>query len=364
MNSDQKSPAQMTNQQQVYEDEINLVDIVRLLLRRKKIIFGITVLVVCIGLIYAFASKRVYEVETILLPPSYEDIQPLNVGGGNHADSNSVFEVFISNANSRQLRKKFFDEYKLLESLSNKPIQVLMSKDINNIFESFSNALKVKRDIKEKSIRISLEGIDEEKLGDRLDSFVIKVNEKTKNQLVRDIESDLNSKIKSLNINILSKRSIYKKRRNDELGRLQEALQTAKNLGIRDYNNVSSLSSKNNNLSIYMQNKKIYMQGTRVLQAEIEALKNRKSDDIYIKGLRNLQESLIQLKAIKIDKDKIRTVLIDKRAVVNIELIRPGKKLVLILSIILGGILGVVTAFIMEFIVNFKNQTDNNVNVA
>ena len=359
MNLDKKSPAQMTYQQQADEDEISLVDIVRLFLRRKKIIFGITVLVVCIGLIYAFSSKRVYEVETILLPPSHEDIQPLSVLDENKVNSNSVYESFISNANSRQLRKKFFDEYKLLESISNISMPVLTSKDVNDIFESFSKILIVKTDKKSENTRISLEGTDDKKLGDWLDSFIVMVNEETKKQLIRDIQANLDSKIKNINTSIASKRSNYKKRREDELGRLEEALQIALNLGIRDYNNVNSLTSNNNNLSIYMQDKKIYMQGTRVLQAEIMALKNRKSDDIYIEGLRDLQEQLTRLETIAIDKDKLQTVIVDKKAVVNVEPIRPKRLLIVILSLILGGILGIFTVFILEFISNLKKQINS-----
>lgn len=366
MNSNQ----QPANQSQVvYEDEISLVDIVKVLLRRKKLIFGITALVVCIGLVYAFTSKRIYEVETILLPPSYEDIQPLNVlNNGNVKNSNiieskDVFDVFNRNIKSRKLIKTFFDKFKVLETLSVDSAQTLTEKDINNYFEDFSKAIKVNTEKKANSTKITLEGRNKEKIGLWLDSFVAMANQETINQLIKDLQSNIDSKTKSLKINISSKRSIYKQRREDELGRLHEALQTAKNLGILDYNNTSSMPSKNNNLSIYMQEKKIYMQGTRVLQAEITALKNRKSDDIHIVGLRDLQEQLTRLEAIKIDKNKLQTVIVDKTASVDIEPIRPKRKLIVILSLILGGLLGIFAVFILEFINNFKKQA-NSVDVA
>ncbi|MCK5644263.1 MAG: LPS O-antigen chain length determinant protein WzzB [Gammaproteobacteria bacterium] len=365
MNSDQQAPNLTTYQpQSAYGDEISLVDIVSVLLRRKKLILGITAITVCIGLFYAFSQKRVYQVETILLPPSFENIQPLNVlnssnVNSSNVNSSNVFASFTGNINSRKLKKDFFDKFKILETLSVGSTQVMTEKNINSVFEGFSDAFKVKADKKTSSTRITLEGVHKDKIGPWLDSFVAIANQETNNQLVRNLQANIDSKIKSLKINISSKRSIYKQRREDELGRLEEAYQIAKSLGIRDYNNMSSMPSKNNNLSIYMQEKKIYMQGTRVLQAEITALKNRKSDDIHITGLRDLQEQLTRLEAITIEKDKLQTVIVDKKAIVNIEPIRPKRKLIVILSLILGGMLGIFAVFIMEFISNFKKQVNN-----
>lgn len=359
MSSNNQTPAPTIYQQQpIYEDEISLVDIVKVLLRRKKLILGITATIFCIGLLYAFTVKRVYQVETILFPPSFENIQPLNVLSSKEISSKEVFANFISNINSRQLRKEFFDKFEILEIYSDDSSQILSAKEANDLFEDFSKELKVKFDKKLNITRVTLDGVYEKNLGRWLDSFIEMANKQTTRQLVRNLQSNIDSKIKSLKINISSKRSIYKQRREDELGRLQEAFQTAKSLGIHEFNSVTSMPSKNNNLSIYMQEKKIYMQGTKTLQAEIKALKNRKSDDIHIDGLRDLQEELTRIEAIKIDKNKLQTIIVDKKADVSIEPIRPNRKLIVILSLILGGMLGIFAVFIMEFISKFKDKVD------
>ena len=101
-------------------DEINLFDLVRVLLLRKKIIFGVMFAVVLIGIFYAFSQKRVYQVETVLLPPSLEDIQQLNVVDVSKLSQGDVFSKFISNVNSRKLRETFFNDFKLVETLSKK----------------------------------------------------------------------------------------------------------------------------------------------------------------------------------------------------------------------------------------------------
>lgn len=346
--------------QPAYEDEISLVDMVKVLLRRKKLIFGITTLFVCIGLLYAFAAQRVYQVETILLPPSLEHIQSLNVISGSDVNSSNVFEKFTGNINSRKLKKEFFDRFKVLETLlASESTQVLTEKQKNDYFEDFSKSLSVSSNKKSNSTIITLEGIYPDKIGPWLDSLVVMANKETVNQLVKNLQVNLDEKTKSLKINISSKRSIYKKRREDELGRLQEAYQTAKTLGLRGFNNTGTKLSNANNLSIYMKGAKLYMQGTEVLLAEMGALKNRKSDDIHISGLRDLQEQLTRFDSIKIDKDSLQAVIVDKKATVSIEPIRPIRKLIVILSLILGGILGIFGVFILEFISKFKKQADN-----
>ena len=365
MSQNSQTPVPIVSQQQpIYEDEINLVDIINILLRRKKLILGAMLATVCVGLIYAFTAKGVYQVETILLPPPYEQIQSLNVLDSSAVNSEIVFTAFIDAANSRKLRHEFFNKFNLLGALSNNTSEPLSDKSKNDIFEDFLKVLIVKKSKKSSSAVITLEGHNEEEIGYWLDDFVVMVNQATINQFVKNLQSTINARIENLNVNISSKRSIYKQRREDELGRLQESLQTAKNLGIHDYNNVNSTRSKNNNLSIYMQKKKRYMQGTKVLQAEITALKNRKSDDIHISGLRDLQEKLTRLKSIKIKKDKLQSIIVDKKANISVEQIHPKRKLIVIISIVLGGMLGIFAIFIMEFISNFRKQAGKEINTA
>lgn len=360
MNSNQHRPELTTYQPNLVRvDDLSLVDIAKVLLRRKNLILGTAALALCIGLVYVFTANRVYQVETILLPPSFENIQPLNVLNSSNLNSDNVFEALIMNLNSRKFKKTFFDKFKILETLSIASTQTLTEKDSNKIFENFSKAIKVKVDKKANSVYITLEGANEEKLGLWLDDFVVMANQETKNQLIRNLQSNINSKIKILKISISSKRSIYKQRRQDELGRLEEAFETAKILGIRGYNNVNSVPTKNNQLSIYLQEKKIYMQGTRILQAEMDALKNRKSDDIHIEGLRDLQEQLTRLEIIKIEKENVETATIDKKAIINVEPIRPKRKLIVILSLILGVMIGFFAIFILEFISKLKKQPDS-----
>jgi len=363
MNSNQQAPNLTAYQPQpAYEDEISLVDIVNVLLRRKKLILGITAVTVCIGLFYAFSQQRVYQVETILSPPSNEIIQSFNLHNLQNINKNNIYSRFTQIITTRTFRQEFFNKFNVIETLSDIPENKMTTSEINDVFEGFSDSLKViKKDKKDKkdNIKISLEGLDKDKLGAWLDGFVALADSTIVNQIVNDMRAGINYKIKNLRLEIKNKRLFYNQRRKDELERLHEDYRIAKSLGILERNDSRNMISSKNNLSIYMNGRKRYMEGTKILQAEINALKNRKSDDIHIAGLRDLQEQLTKLETIKIEKNKLQTVNVDKKAAVNIEPIRPKRKLIVILSLILGGMLGIFGVFILEFISNFKKQADS-----
>ena len=361
MNSDKQAPNLTAYQQPTYEDEISLVDIIKVLLRRKKLILGVTATIVCIGLLYAFTTKRVYQVDTLLSPPSDKIIQTFNLNNLQNVNKNDIYSGFTKIIESRAFRNEFFNKSNVIETLSDIPESKMTSREINNIFEAFNDSLKVIKDTKNKEndIEITLEGTDKDKLGRWLDDFVAHANSATINQVVNKLRADVDYKIKKLTLEIKNKRLFYNQIRKDELGRLIEAYNLAKDLGIVEYKANKNVVSSKNTLSIYMGDSKRYMDGTRVLQAEINALKNRKSDDIHIEGLRNLQEQLIKLEAINVEKNNLEAATVDKKAIVNINPIRPNRKLIVILSLILGGMLGIFAVFIMEFMSNFKKQVDN-----
>jgi len=361
------------------KSEINLIDIVLLLLRRKKIILGVTIVVVCLGLLNAFSQQRVYQVETILLYPTPESIQPLNVFEKTSVESGNIFATFMGNINSRTLKKHFFDEFRILDAYSQKLGKARNMEETNKLFEGFSKAIKVIENKQLQPIHITFEGTDKEKIGYWLDSYIQLANEETSNQLVRDLQATIDSQIKNLKINISSRRSISKQRRTDDLKRLQEAYQVASELGIHEhlfvpkFNNsnaetlTAELNKQNFSEKLNIINKSVsssgglsdYMKGTKVLSAEINALKNRKSDDIHISGLRDLQEQLSRLEAIVIDKDKLQTVTIDKKATESIKPVRPKRKSIVIMSFLLGGLLGVFVAFMVEFFIKLKKKIEH-----
>ena len=101
------------------------------------------------------------------------------------------------------------------------------------------------------------------------------------------------------------KRNTAKIKREDKIKLYEEASVIATNLGFRDriettnINNIvqNTQIAENQNIS----STPLYYRGFRALNAEIEFLKNRKTDDPYIPKLRQLQEKLDLLRSRKSD---------------------------------------------------------------
>ena len=294
-----------------------------------------------------------------MFPPSIDNIQQLKLVSNNAVSTKNVFESFIRNIESRTLRIAFFNKFNILEAYRI-PLNVKLSdREINEAFESFSKAIKVIKDKNLTYVRVVFEGIHKDKVGIWLDAFVEMANQETINDLVNIVNIETKLKIKNLKVEISNKRSFYKQRTNDELGRLEEALQTAKNLGLHEHNSSRVTLPNNNNLSIYMQDSKLYMKGTKIIEAEIKALKNRKLDDMHINGLRGLQENVFRLEAIKVDKNILQTVFVDKKAEELVEQIRPRRALIIILSFLIAGVLAIIGVFFMEFVLKLRSKVDS-----
>jgi len=361
-----------------YENEINLSDVVFTIFRHKKIVLSIVAVFVCVALIYVFTVKRVYQVESILLPPEFEQIQPLTalnalkVSDVRKIDADVVFSMFLRNIESRALRKEFFNKFNVLKSFSDGVEGDLSDKDVNDIFEGFSSNLNVVKSKKATGlVYLTLDGENKDKIGVWLDDFVELVNKKTVEQLRNNLKAEVQLEIRNIKVEIKSKKEIYKRRRQDKLSILQENYLIAEKLGIvehlfvprvsnkpkeiiqKELENISKRLSNTDNLSEYMK-------GTKILEAEIKTLSNPISE-FHIHGLRDLQEKLRKFEqSLNIDEVKLAAVVIDKRGVEKVEPIFPKRKLVVLLSLIIGGMFGVFSVFFLEFLSKIQSRINDS----
>lgn len=140
-----------------------------------------------------------------------------------------------------------------------------------------------------------------------------------------------------------------------------------------------------------------YLRGTRILEAELTALRLRKSDDQNITLLRGLEEELAlldnnrqvevlesrkdyaaftesadelrsqisQLEALSVaDYSTVALIRIDQRAIVPAHPIKPRKMLILAAAIVAGGMLGVLVALIRNAARSRRSLQAENVPVA
>ncbi len=325
--------------QQIEDDKIDLYELWNTLWDKKWLVIAVTTISTLGFVVYALQQPIVYKAEALLLPPKANDIQSLNVQGV-QASSKVIFSDFKKNFSSRILQRKFIEKHGLMDILA--PNRTPETRDIE-IFEGFSGRIKVGNYGKE-GIRVSTQSGDPDFAAKLVNDYINFLDIETirglsadaRNSIaaqIQEIESAIDSKkqmervrrkdqiketedsissklatakkrredeIRKIEYTIGSKRAKAKKRREDKIKLFEEAAVIAAKLGVKD--RVDSTNKvQNNQLNISTTEVPLYYRGFRALNAEIELLNNRESDDPYILGLRELQQKLVHLRSRKSD---------------------------------------------------------------
>lgn len=324
-------------QPQYVDDEIDLFELWNNLLEQKYHIIIITAIVTLLGVIVSFAMTPIYQSTAHFLPPQKQDIQLINpnVSGVSYS-TNQVYQRFITNLQSRSLRYRFFEEQGLLEHYA-------AGKAVESVFkvfdQNFNEALKVSIPKKGQDgdfVSVSLEFDNADMSAHLLNQFIELAQSTTKQEILDEINFEVQTQIKTLNEQMEAKRQLAEQRRLDRITVLEEALIVAKSIGLQS----PKIEQAANKLNME------YMRGSKSIEAEINVLKNRKSDDPFIGGLRDQQEQIAYLESIKIDPELVHVVRIDQEAEVPTSPIKPKKKLIVAVALVLGGMLGVFVALI------------------
>ncbi|WP_373031361.1 Wzz/FepE/Etk N-terminal domain-containing protein [Sulfurovum sp.] len=351
--------------QSMPDDEIDLLDLLRILIRRWKMIVLVTVLVTALAVAYALLAPRVYKSEAILLPPTVSDVEKLNGTTGTRVDSQllvgKVYAGMIVNLKSASLQKKFFQDNDLLTHLRDKK-----NADVSEerIFKKFFNEkLSVQPLDKKETIffTVTLEGSDPEQIAKWTNDFIAMVNEQTVKEQSQGVKSTIEGEKEYVQNQIVGLRQVAQDRRFDRIAALEEAASIARELGIVErYDSRRSQSTDQNNpeigVAVNTANNPIYMNGTRELEAEINSLKSRKSDDPFIGPLRGLQVKLSELENIVVDNAAISAVRVDQPALAPKHTIKPKRQMVVALGAVVGLMCAIFLAFFLNFIETSKGK--------
>jgi chain length determinant protein (polysaccharide antigen chain regulator) len=164
-------------------------------------------------------------------------------------------------------------------------------------------------------------------------------------QLLSNLDYRLQQQITILESSSSAMRKIAQKRREDRIEVLTEAYKTAIILGLHDFLDTESGAPT-------------YYRGSKALNAEIDILRNRSSDDPFIDELRNLEEMLLKFKSINISDMSVKTYTLDQQALPPKQPIKPKRDLIVTMGGIIGLIGGVFLAFLLNIIQNQKNRSE------
>jgi LPS O-antigen subunit length determinant protein (WzzB/FepE family) len=403
------------------DDEINLADLWKVLVAKKFFIFGFTAIITLLAIVIVLIMPRTYQTTAHFLPPKASDLEELNIPAISYSlSSEDAYNSFILNLKSRALRLEFFNEHNLSSKLSDDPT---VNKD--QVFEKiFNQELVVKQNLKKKGqqafVSISYDGKDPELIAKIVNDYIKFVHDKTIEEFLDLVKRNISMKQVDLeDVIIQSKKRVIAQRRQDEIERLieadaiarlellekikalkerteqkrqdrmvtlEEALVIAKQLNIVDpidsWSELKNNDQAANKVSINNKSLPEYTRGSKTLQAELQALKSRTSNDPFTPGLRELQEQLqrleqnsrvevlktrtndepfiadlrdlkeqiAKLKNIEINDARIKAAMFDQMAVVPENPIKPKRKLIVMISFVLAFMLSIFLAFFFNFI--------------
>jgi len=336
--------------QPVDKDEVSLLDMWPTLFKRRWLILLLTGIATLIGLVYATTAPNVYKAETILLPPTVKQITELqSLESFLNKDQNitytreSVFEAFAKTLNSKAVRNGFFLHQGVVEKLYPDARSEVQKRGLFNIFD--------KNLVFDDNV-LSLQGTTPIAIVDWVNDFPRIAAQQTRDEILSGLRAKLELEKLALKAQIRARIGLAEREKANAIDRLEEAISTARKLGINDYalsggDSEADGSGKSGNISIATTSIPIYMRGVKALQAELSTLKERKDSRSYAPGLTELQEKLFVLDALRIEPENVAVMRIDERALLPVR-IQPKRKRITAGAALAGLLVGILAAFAME----------------
>ena len=328
------------------KDEVNLIDLWCVLVRQWRVISAITILSILGAVAYVILATPVYEAQAIVSPPEEKYVKALNISGVSKVSSADIFAKFTGNLKNTSLRKQFVDE--------------------NPQFSSLRWAVpNIKEGVREQagSVLVSLQGYDSKLVADWVDGFIQLAQIKTIGDFFDEIEININDQKKQIQDQLQIGRDTSDQRRLDRIALLEEQIAIARAAKILD-RQVSGYSTvvEEQRFGVTFETLKgpMYMRGVKELTAEKEVLEKRKNNEPFIADFRDKQERLVQLDAVleqcREAKANVHAVTVGQSAIQSENPVKPKRKMVLALSVVLGFMLGISTAFVVDAVERKKKM--------
>lgn len=339
----------------------DLFALLRILCQQKWLILTTLFLSLAAAFVYIIFSKPVYEAKVYVSVPGKAQIAELNkaqLAGLNNGrrqqkksdlellTPSSAFKTFALLLSSASTQNKFFQSfyYPVAKSDSGKDLPPEF------YYEQFKKSLTVKKipGSNPEAYLVAVRGYNPEqtqkwakKYMDLAEEISVKVLVNNANRQAREIAESLAQRMQMA-------RSIAREKRFDRITQLEEALAVVGSVGKENY----PLEAKNNvTIDVFSssdaasEQSLMYRRGSKFLQAEINILKQRKSDDPFIPELRKLQNEYHFYNTLRINPEKIRPFRMDG-ADVPVLRVSPKKTLILVLAALAGLMLSVFFALI------------------
>ncbi len=317
--------------QQNNDNEISLIDLLLVLMRRKNLVISTVLVFVLFTIVYLLLTARMYQAEAILLPENNSVMQQLYTLKKELKIKNhdvTLSNQLVGKLDSNKLLADYFVSHEEGEKHD-------ADKKTRNPVDI--NGLELKASLDDGLLKVTLTGSESEQLEEWLNGLIQYASIEVVDEELKSIESTFSAYKKVHEVKVKSMREIAKQQREDRIISLEEQLEIARKLNLREI--------------IQGEISLDYMRGEKALLAEISILKNRKSDDAYIYGLREEQGKLRNIELLgDFDKTKINVVTIKQQAQKLSKPVKPNITKIVSLGVVFGIIVAIFVAFFVEFL--------------
>ncbi|ROL66490.1 LPS O-antigen chain length determinant protein WzzB [Pseudomonas vranovensis] len=323
------------------DPELDVLELLGSLWAKKLIILSVMFLAVLAAVIYLFIAKPVYETRVFVIPPTQNGIADFNYGRTAEAELKpysvkDVYEVFLRDLQAESLRRSFFEEF-YLPSLSESE----RAGSQTRLYEKFSRELVISPSGKDSPDRYSLtvQGEDPQRVVAWAKTYVMRAGDSAREEMIKNVTREAEVRARNLAQQIDRLREGGQKVREDLIVQLREALNVARAIGLKEPPIISgNLSTE---VSAGMDGHLSYMRGTKALEAEIQNLEQRRSDDPFITRLRDLQARYAFYMSVEVNPESVAVFRIDGPIEQPDSPIKPRKSVVLAMAALAGLLLGV-----------------------
>ncbi|MFU2074604.1 LPS O-antigen chain length determinant protein WzzB [Gallibacterium anatis] len=366
----------MENQQKSQtSDEIDLIELLTLLWKKKVIIIATTFICVVIAAIYAFTAKQQWASKAEVIAPTTVSLNNyLNIrreyarilGSDFDVDSlsNSLFSKFNQLMYSLDERENFLSQsevYKLESAGKDEEQQrVILNKLVRE------NITITKPDEKKDSkalwggVQVSFSAETPALAQDTLKAFITKISQESLDYNFKSFLISYNEKLTDLRFGLNQIKQNADVQRNIRLENLNRALDTAKQAGIKDYSR-SFAGTETNLLNVIRSdtsiplsesplsdNPYLFILGEKYITAQIDSIEQ--SNIIYPPKYYQIQEQITQLEALaqKFKEVKLETDAYTYLSSPDYPVVKdaPKRLIIILISIVLGLFLGTIFVLI------------------
>jgi chain length determinant protein (polysaccharide antigen chain regulator) len=282
------------NQKRVSDiaDEIDLVPLFHELWNGRLPILIAMLVFTVLSATYIFLRQPLYQADAFIQSPLQSDIESLNQGRGagtglDLISTNDVYGIYLRNLQSASLQQKFYREVFLPETQRNGASKV--DPELSNNFDRLLSIGLVDRNVPTRYV-LSMRASQPSTARDWAAKYVEMAAEVAKRETLNSVMSDVSAKVDELQRQIQGARESAKQQRIDKIARLEESMRVAQSIGLTKPSLPSGPIQQPS--STDLSGDLTYLRGSEALEAEIENVKGRPSDDPYIPDLRKIQTNL------------------------------------------------------------------------